>query len=472
MGSRRKVLLGAAVAVPLALTGVGTAYASHYSDRALPGSAVGGTSVAGLTRDEVAASVRQRADALTVTVRNGSATRAAHLGDLGYAVDVEATVDAVFAANGTWSSYATSLVSARDVDAVVTSDAAKVAAAVDALVEEAGESGRDATVALAKDKKSFVVTPAVPGRTVDPASLQEVVALAARELEPATATVAFVAGTPDVTTAAAEAFADAANAVVKAPVVLSDGEEKHAAPAATKASWVTLPAAGTPLGTPAVDAAKVKVWVDAVAKDAKRDARKGLRYLDGDGKVRKVATEKRDGRTVKNSAALVDATVAALTSGTKYSGKLAYTTTEATWEERRIAPGAENLAYPAAVGEKWIDVNLSRHTMTAYVGAEVVYGPVAMVNGSAEKPTVTGTFAVYYKNPLMTMRGSNADGTNYETPNVPWSSFFHRGFALHGAPWRKTFGYSASHGCVNLPVSVAKWVYDFATVGTTVTSHY
>ena len=139
--------------------------------------------------------------------------------------------------------------------------------------------------------------------------------------------------------------------------------------------------------------------------------------------------------------------------------------------ERRIARGAENLAYPAAEGEKWIDVDLGDHTMTAYVGAEVVYGPIKMVDGQAAKPTVTGLFHVYYKNPLMTMRGSNADGSDYETPNVPWSSFFFRGFALHGAPWRDTFGYSASHGCVNLPVPVAKWVYDFAPIGTPVASH-
>ncbi|MGL5850765.1 MAG: L,D-transpeptidase, partial [Phycicoccus sp.] len=144
---------------------------------------------------------------------------------------------------------------------------------------------------------------------------------------------------------------------------------------------------------------------------------------------------------------------------------------KARWKERRIATGAERLAYPAAAGEKWIDVDLGRHTMTAYVGATVVRGPIRMVDGSAEKPTATGTFEVYHKRSLMTMRGNNADGTRYETPNVPWSSFFHRGFALHGAPWRTSFGYSASHGCINLPVDVAKWVYDFASIGTTVTVH-
>ena len=95
-----------------------------------------------------------------------------------------------------------------------------------------------------------------------------------------------------------------------------------------------------------------------------------------------------------------------------------------------------------------------------------------MVNGAAETPTVVGTFHVYSKNPLMTMRGNNADGTGTRPRTCPGVSFFHRGYALHGAPWRSTFGYSGSHGCVNLPVGVAKWVYDFAPIGTPVVTHY
>ena len=41
-------------------------------------------------------------------------------------------------------------------------------------------------------------------------------------------------------------------------------------------------------------------------------------------------------------------------------------TTKAEWKERTIANGAEKLVYPAAEGEKWIDVNLSNATVTAY----------------------------------------------------------------------------------------------------------
>ncbi|MBD3784213.1 MAG: L,D-transpeptidase/peptidoglycan binding protein [Micrococcales bacterium] len=470
--SRRRLALTAAVAVPLVLGGAGTAYATHYQDKALPGSAVGGVPVAGMTRDEVAETVRERAAAVTVTLTNGGSTRTAHLAELGYAVDVEATVDELFTANREWSSYARSLVTPRDVPAVVSTDDRTLAAVVTSLVADADKAGRDATVSLAKDKRSFVVSPAVAGQTVDPATFQDVVARAAHRLAPARTTLRFVEGTPKVSTAVAQHVADAANAIVNAPFSVTDGTKSYPAAPYTKASWVTVPVSDGVPQAPIVDAAKVRAWVGAVAKAATVEPTTGLRYVDSAGTVRKVVTEAEDGRTPKNADQLAGAAVAALGSGGTYAGTLAFSPVRATWDEKRIAPGAENLAYPAAVGEKWIDVDLGRHTMTAYIGAEVVYGPIAMVNGAAATPTSVGTFHVYLKNPLMTMRGRNADGTNYETPDVPWSSFFVGGIALHGAPWRSSFGYAASHGCINLPVPVAKWVYDFAPVGTTVVSHY
>ena len=136
---------------------------------------------------------------------------------------------------------------------------------------------------------------------------------------------------------------------------------------------------------------------------------------------------------------------------------------------QKVAVGSP--VYSAAPGEKWIDVNLSNHTITAYEGATVVRGPIAMVNGAKATPTVVGTFHIYSKVRTQTMRGDNADGTRYETPNVPWVSYFYSGYALHGAPWRSSFGYTGSHGCINLPVPVAEWVFAWAPVGTTVVAH-
>jgi lipoprotein-anchoring transpeptidase ErfK/SrfK len=475
MKTRSKLLLTAAVAIPLVLGGAGTAYATHFQDRALPGSTVSGTSVSGMTRDEVAAAVRERAADVTVTIDTGDSTRTASLVELGYEVDVDATVDEVFVANKTWSSYAKSLVASRGVDAVVDADPAQTATVVAGLVGQADKAGRDASVKLAADKKSFVVTPAVAGETVAPESFQDVVADAARDLSSTTATVKFVEAVPVVTTAAAEKVADQANALVARKVWVSDGEDEHKASRKLKASWVVIPTTDGVLGSPTLKADKVQAWVESLAKDAKVTPRDGVRNVSQSGKVLAVVTEAREGATVSNAPAVAQAAALAVTKGSDYKGTFTYDKTPAKWTERKVARGAENLAYPATDGEKWIDVNLSRHTMTAYIGAKVVYGPVKMVNGSNVKPTVTGTFHVYYKRELQTMRGSNADGSKYETPDVPWISYFHRGFALHGAPWRSSFGYAGvngSHGCVNLPVSVAKWVYDFAPIGTTVVSHH
>lgn len=470
MTKRKKVLLGGVVGFAVVLGGAGTAYAAHFQDRALPGSTLAGVPVAGMSRDEVATAVRERAAEVEVTLEAGEGTRTATLADLGYAVDVDATVDAVFA-NRTWSTYATSLMSSRDVDAVVTTDPAATDAVIADLVKDSGGIGVDAKVTLAKDKKSFVVVPAVSGKTVVESTFQNAVSAAARDLTSATTAVEFVEAVPEVTTQEAEQVADRANALVAKPVTLSDGEDTHKASAARKASWVSIPTTDGALGAPTIQAAKVQAWAVKLAKEAKVDTRDGVRNVTESGSVKTVVKEARDGKEVSNADAVAKAAAAALASGKSFEGAFEYRTIKATWKERTIADGAERLVYPAAPGEKWIDVDLDRHTMTAYVGAKVVYGPISMVDGQDEKPTVRGTFKVYYKNPMMTMRGNNADGTRYETPNVPWSTFFHRGFALHGAPWRSSFGYSASHGCINLPVGVAKWVYDFAPIGTPVVSH-
>lgn len=467
-----RVLLASVVVLALALVAAGTAYVTHYSDRALPRTTVAGQPVAGLSPAELASTLQQRFDGVSVTLQPSTGpARQARLAELGYSLDVDATVAAAMVTNRTWSSYVSALARPRDVAAVVRADPERLQQVADSLVEEAGKVGSAARVTRAKDKESFVVVPAVIGQAVVMSALSDDVERAAHRLRSGVADVQLRDAEPEVTTAEARTLADRANEMVAKDVVVSDGADDHAASAAQKASWITVPANAASPGPPAVRAAKVRAWIESLAEESARTARDGLRNVSSTGRVLAVVTAARDGRVVTNAQEVADGVVAAMTSATDYEGEFRYRTIPASWTERRVAVGAEHLAYPAAEGEKWIDVNLSRHTMTAYVGGRAVKGPVAMVNGAPATPTVVGTFHIYYKNPLMTMRGPNADGTRYEVPDVPWSSFFHAGYALHGAPWRSTFGYAASHGCVNLPVDVAKWVYDWAPVGTPVVTH-
>ncbi len=114
---------------------------------------------------------------------------------------------------------------------------------------------------------------------------------------------------------------------------------------------------------------------------------------------------------------------------------------------------------------RWIDVDLSEQRVTAYEGAEPVRSFVVST-GTLTHPTVTGQFRIYVK-----LRWTDMSGPGYYLPNVPYTMYFYRGYALHGTYWHDNFGTPMSHGCVNHRTEDAAWVFDFASVGTLVNVH-
>jgi LysM repeat protein len=115
---------------------------------------------------------------------------------------------------------------------------------------------------------------------------------------------------------------------------------------------------------------------------------------------------------------------------------------------------------------KWIDVSLSTQTLTAYQGETAVL-QTRVSTGVRWYPTVAGTFKIYAKYASTRMRGPG-----YDLPNVPYVMYFYRGYGLHGTYWHNNFGTPMSHGCVNLPTDDAKWLFNWAPVGTRVVTHY
>ena len=48
----------------------------------------------------------------------------------------------------------------------------------------------------------------------------------------------------------------------------------------------------------------------------------------------------------------------------------------------------------------------------------------------------------------------------FRSPGVPLNTFFTLdGIAIHGTYWHNDFGVVRSHGCVNVPIPVAKFIY-------------
>jgi lipoprotein-anchoring transpeptidase ErfK/SrfK len=122
--------------------------------------------------------------------------------------------------------------------------------------------------------------------------------------------------------------------------------------------------------------------------------------------------------------------------------------------------------------EKMITVDLGSQKLTAWDQGKVVY-ETKVSTGMNLTPTVKGSFKIYSKVSLQDMRGPSPYKNIYPTgkylvKNVPNVMYFFEGYAIHGAYWHNNFGRVASHGCVNVPLKAAEWLYNFASVGTRV----
>lgn len=133
------------------------------------------------------------------------------------------------------------------------------------------------------------------------------------------------------------------------------------------------------------------------------------------------------------------------------------------------SPSSSN---PPGPSGKWIDVNLSTQTLRAYEGNSVVY--TALVStGIARYPTPTGTYHIQRKYRYDDMTGgSYARGDYYYLPDVPYCMYYYAGYSLHGTFWHSNFGTPMSHGCTNLSITDAGWLFNWAPIGTKVVNHY
>ncbi len=112
---------------------------------------------------------------------------------------------------------------------------------------------------------------------------------------------------------------------------------------------------------------------------------------------------------------------------------------------------------------KAITVVLHEQRVYAYENGNLIRN-VLVSTGLPGTPTVTGTYRIYVKYSAQLMTGPG-----YYLPGVPWVMYFYQGYSFHGAYWHHNWGHPMSHGCVNMPIDEALWLYQWAEVGTPVT---
>lgn len=111
-------------------------------------------------------------------------------------------------------------------------------------------------------------------------------------------------------------------------------------------------------------------------------------------------------------------------------------------------------------GDSYVEINLTAQHLFVYKdGALVVESDFVSGNVSKGHATPTGAYGVTYTTTDAVLRGED-----YETPVKYWMPYA-GDVGMHDATWRKSFGgniykTNGSHGCINLPLSVAKKIYE------------
>ena len=154
-----------------------------------------------------------------------------------------------------------------------------------------------------------------------------------------------------------------------------------------------------------------------------------------------------------NQAAEADELAALIRSGESQSGR------EPVYSQKAASHGANDY------GDTYVEINLTAQHLFFYKdGALLVESDFVSGNLSKGWGTPAGSFPLTYK-----QRDAVLKGENYRTPVDYWMPF-NGGIGMHDATWRSEFGGTiyktgGSHGCINLPHSVAKKIYENISAG-------
>lgn len=112
----------------------------------------------------------------------------------------------------------------------------------------------------------------------------------------------------------------------------------------------------------------------------------------------------------------------------------------------------------------YIEIDLTNQHIWLYKDYKLVVESDIVTGDPSYQETHTGAFPIAYKKSPSVLKGAT-----WNTEVQYWMPFYD-GQGLHDATWRKTFGgeiykTNGSHGCVNLPYSVAEKIYNSIEAG-------
>lgn len=220
---------------------------------------------------------------------------------------------------------------------------------------------------------------------------------------------------------------------------------------AAAASWITVvPDTEAGIFRFNVDASALPALVEALPEQVNRAPVDTQQVVNSAGDVLRVVAEGVSGRELVSTDGVADAFAQQLNAGAA-NYQLDVTET----------------AFGTAALHRRIEVDISEQRTTLFEN-DVAVQSWRVSTGLPGHETDLGHYKIYAHVRIQDM-GSEAAG--YLTKDVPWVSYFNQDEAFHGAYWHNNFGRRMSHGCVNMRLSDAKFVYEWAPIGTEVWVH-
>jgi len=448
---RRYIILALLVMLVL---GVGSWAYIFYSDRTLPNVVVGSVAVGNARADVIRQAIAQQAPQLSVTFDDNGKRTTIPAKDLGVVVDTEATVQKALKVRNVflWQPTKVPLVLVND-PGVLIEYAQKTFPSI--FVD-----AKDPEIVFNEQAGQFEVKPGVDGKGLDIKSFEEALPLLAEQPQDFTLKLTPASVRPLLDEVKLKDPRDRANEIIKKQVAFTlKGKVIYEAKPAEIAGWLHFmpePSEGT--AKLEIDKAKVsQLLTDKVSPMVASPPVDQKVVVNKQTGAKTIIQQGKAGTTIQDIDKLSSDVVTHLSENKAFSSEVSIAT-------------APFKTVTLASADKWIEIDLSKQRVTIYMGDQPIKS-VLVSTGRAKTPTRVGTYAIYSKRTVMTMTGTIA-GDYYYVPNVKWVSFFDGGEAFHGTYWHHNFGRPMSHGCVNMTEADAKFLYDFAPIGTKVVVHY
>lgn len=431
----------------------------YYKNKTLPNVYVAGVKSSAKSSEQLKNQLSQQKQQLKFSFKNEDKTFEPKFEEIGFQIDVDKTVEAALRAKREQGLF-TKIAFWREssVPASVAINDTLFSQYIEANTPNLSKVPQDAQLKFDTEQGLFVVTSQADGQSADLNKIKQELYAVSSNLISRTFNVGVTKKGPAITEAKLTPLLKPANAIIGRKVVLTGLGYTYQAKPSEIAGWLTPTPQEDGTIKLAIDNSKVQSYVDSISKriaNAPVD-KKVLRDEATGAEV--VIQQGRDGTELEDKQALSRAVTEALKSG------------QDTTQTMNITTAAYQTINMNAY-EKWIEVDISEQRTTAYERATPVNN-FLIASGTKGHETVLGEFTIWHKVRSQTMQGgSKASGDYYSIPNVEWVSYFYKDYALHGAWWREKFGAPASHGCVNMTNADAKWIFDWAPMGTKVIVH-